>query len=97
MRSGSFCSRLSAGGLRRSEFGAGAGGLYRPALRYRIRFQDRLEVLEGALATGRQADVLIAEEVRSRLESVQQSATARTSVAHHLKFSKIEAWLLPTL
>jgi hypothetical protein len=66
-------------------------------LRYRTRFQDRLEVLEGALAIGRQADVLAAEEVRSRLETVQESATARTSVADHLNFSKIKAWLAPSL
>jgi hypothetical protein len=66
-------------------------------LRYRMRFQDRLEVLEGALAIGRQADALVTEEVRSRLDAVQKSATAPTSVADHLKFSKIKAWLVPTL
>jgi hypothetical protein len=66
-------------------------------LRYRMSFQDRLEVLEGALAIGRRADVLATEEVRSRLDVVQQSANARTSVADHLNFSKIKAWLAPTL
>ena len=66
-------------------------------LRRRMSFQDRLEVLEGALAIGRQADVLVTEEVRSRLDAVQQSAKAPTSVADHLKFSKIKAWLVPTL
>jgi len=66
-------------------------------LRYRISFQDRLEVLEGALAIGRRTDVLATEEVRSRLDAVQQSANARTSVADHLNFSKIKAWLAPTL
>ncbi|MPR12925.1 hypothetical protein [Microvirga tunisiensis] len=66
-------------------------------LRYRMSFQDRLEVLEGALAIGRQADLLMTEEVRSRLDAVQQSAKAPTSVADHLKFSKIKEWLAPAL
>jgi hypothetical protein len=66
-------------------------------LSYRMRFQDRLEALEGALAIARRADVMATEEVRSRLETVQQSAKPRTSVADHLDFSKIKAWLVPTL
>jgi hypothetical protein len=66
-------------------------------LRYRISWQDRLEVLEGALAIGRQADVLATEQVKSRLDAVQQSAKAPTSVADHLKFSKIKEWLAPPL
>jgi hypothetical protein len=60
-------------------------------LGYRMHFHDRLEVLEGALAIGRQADVLATEEVRSRLKTVQEIATARTLVADHLNFSKIKA------
>jgi hypothetical protein len=66
-------------------------------LRYRMSFQDRLEVLEGALAIGRQADLLATKEVRSRLDAVQQRAKAPTSVADYLNFSKIKAWLAPTL
>jgi hypothetical protein len=64
-------------------------------LRYRISFRDRLEVLHEALAIGRQADILAPVEVRSRLDAVQQKAKARTSVADHLKFSKIKEWLAP--
>ena len=66
-------------------------------LRCRISFHDRLEVLEGALAIGRQADVLATDEVRSRLDAAQQSAKAPTSVADHFKFSKIKEWLAPPL
>jgi hypothetical protein len=66
-------------------------------LRCRISWQDRLEVLEGALAIGRQADVLATEEVRSRLDAVRQSAKATRSVADHLKFSKNKEWLAPSL
>jgi hypothetical protein len=66
-------------------------------LRYRMSFQDRLEVLEGALVIGRHADVLATDEVRTRLEAIQQSAKARTSVPDYFKFSKIKAWLAPAL
>jgi hypothetical protein len=66
-------------------------------LRYRMSFQDRLAVLDGALAIGRQGDLMATEEVRSRLDAVQQSAKTHTSVAHHLKFSKIKEWLAHTL
>ncbi|WP_230532942.1 hypothetical protein [Microvirga roseola] len=62
-----------------------------------MRSQDRLEVLKGASAIGRQADVLVTEEVRSRPDAARQSAKAPTSVADHLKFSKINAWFAPTL
>jgi hypothetical protein len=66
-------------------------------LRYRVSWQDRLEVLEGALSIGRQADKLATAQVKSRLDAVQQSAKAPTSVADHLKFSKIKEWLAPPL
>ena len=62
-----------------------------------VSFQRGLEILEGALAIGRQADVLATDEVRSRLDAVQQSAKAPTSVADHFKFSKIKEWLAPPL
>jgi len=35
-------------------------------MRYRFSFQKDLEVLEGALAIGRQADLLATEEARTR-------------------------------
>jgi hypothetical protein len=66
-------------------------------LRHRMNFQDRLEVLKGALAIGRHVDVLELAEVRTRLEVVQQKAKAPTSEADHLKFSKIKEWLVPNL
>jgi hypothetical protein len=61
------------------------------------KFPDHLKVLEGALAIGRQADEPAPEEVRARLDAVQQSAKACSSVADHPKFAKIKAWLVPTL
>jgi hypothetical protein len=64
-------------------------------VRDRIKFRDRLEVLEGALAIGRQADRLAPEEVGARLDAVQQSSNTPTSVPDNPKFSKIKAWFAP--
>jgi len=65
-------------------------------LRHRKGFRSRLAVLEGALAVGRQADMPAVADVRSRLDAIQTSAKARTSVADHLKFSKLKDWLVPS-
>src|SRR3712207_2287358 len=46
--------------------------------RYGVSFQQGLDILEGALAIGRQADVLGPEEVTTRLEVVRQSAPPRS-------------------
>jgi hypothetical protein len=62
-----------------------------------LPFWQRLKVLEGVLAIGRQAEVLALETVRPRLDVVQQSATAPTSVPDHPLFAKIKNWLAPAL
>jgi hypothetical protein len=64
-------------------------------MKYRIRFPELLAVLEGALAIGRQANVLAPDEVRTRLDAVQRSAGTPTSIPDHPKFAKIKAWLSP--
>ena len=68
-------------------------------LTYPLTFQEKLEILEGALAIGRQADMLAPEEVTTRLQAVQQSApiltTASTTVAYSSKLAKIKAWFAP--
>jgi hypothetical protein len=64
---------------------------------YRLSFRERLDVLEGALAIGRQADVLAPDEVRTRLATVQQSTTAPTSIPDSAVFSKIKSWFAPVL
>jgi hypothetical protein len=66
-------------------------------MRSQRKFPDHLKVLEGALAIGRQAAEPAPEEVRARLDAVQQSAKTPLSVADHPKFSKIKAWLAPSL
>jgi hypothetical protein len=66
-------------------------------MRSQRKFPDHLKVLEGALAIGRQAAEPASEEVRARLDAVQQSAKAPLSVADHPKFAKIKAWLAPSL
>jgi hypothetical protein len=69
------------------------------ALRMRChrKFPERLKILEGALAIGRRADEPAPEEVRARLDAVQQSAKALSSVADYPNFTKIKAWLAPSL
>ena len=47
-------------------------------IRYRLKLREGLQILEGALAIGRQADGLAPEEVTTRLESVRPSATPPT-------------------
>ncbi len=58
----------------------------------RMSFQSRLEVLEGALAIGRQADLFPSDEVRTRMAAVQAGATTPTSVPDTPFLSKIKGW-----
>ena len=60
----------------------------------RFPFQEGLEVLEGALAIGRQADALGLDTVKTRMGAVQGRATMDTSVADadNSLFSKIKGW-----
>ena len=66
-------------------------------LRYRLPFQELLDILEGALAIGRQADLLAPEEVTTRLEAVRQSAPPPKQAAFPSKLAKIKAWFAPAL
>ncbi len=63
----------------------------------RLSFQEALEILEGALAIGRQADLLAPEEVTTRLETVRQSAPPPKQAALPSKLAKIKAWFAPAL
>ena len=56
-------------------------------------FEYGLQVLEGALATGRQADTLGVDEARTRLEKVQSRASSAASVADSPIFAKVKSWL----
>ncbi len=58
----------------------------------RMSFDERLKVLDGALAIGRQADPFSPEEVGSRMKAVQASATRPTSVPDTPLFSKMKNW-----
>jgi hypothetical protein len=60
---------------------------------YVIPFNVGLEVLEGALAIGRQADPFAADEVKARLDLVRAKAQSSTSVEDHPFFSKVKDWL----
>ena len=59
---------------------------------YYIPFRKGLEVLEGALAIGRQANILALEAARARMEVVQQGAATPTSVPDNPLFSMIKGW-----
>ncbi|ANY77456.1 hypothetical protein BB934_03815 [Microvirga ossetica] len=61
-------------------------------LRWRLPFQEGMRVLEEALAIGRQADLSIPDEVRTRMEAVQARATILTSVPDTPLFVKIKKW-----
>src|SRR5215217_8195865 len=43
--------------------------------RYRMTFDHGLEILDGALAIGPQAEAIAAEEVKARMDSVRRGAT----------------------
>jgi hypothetical protein len=51
-----------------------------------------IEVLEGALAIGRQAEPLAPDTARARMEAVQEKATTETSIDETPLFGKIKAW-----
>jgi len=61
-----------------------------------ITLDEGLEVLEGALAIGRQADPLGPETVRPRLDAVRSKAVTPTSISDASLFSKIKKWLTTT-
>jgi hypothetical protein len=56
-----------------------------------LTFEQGLQVLEGALAIGRQAEAFAPDEVRSRIEAVQRSTTTG-AIADSPNFAKIKAW-----
>jgi hypothetical protein len=61
-------------------------------VRWRLPFQEGMNVLEGALAIGRQAGVSPPDEVRIRMGAVQARATISTSVPDTSLFAKIKTW-----
>ena len=63
--------------------------------KYRFLFQESLEILEGVLTIGRQADLLAPEEVTTRLAAVQKSAPPPEPAAPSSKFAKLKAWFAP--
>jgi hypothetical protein len=63
-------------------------------MRWRLSFGQRLEILTGALAIGRQADGLAPDEVRRRMDYVKQGAAASTSVDEHPLISKYQGWFV---
>jgi hypothetical protein len=62
-------------------------------MRWRLPLREGIRVLEGALALGRQADALAPDEVRTRLDGIQQQASTPTSMDEHPMFAKVHGWL----
>src|SRR3712207_4270672 len=60
-------------------------------IRYRLPFRQGLQILEGALAIGRQADLLAPEEVTTRLETAQQAASHPPITVSTSKLAKLKA------
>jgi hypothetical protein len=67
-------------------------------IRRRLAFEKGLGVLEGALAIGRQADVLALEDVRGRMDDAKSSAeaaqqtAAKSAPATSYLVSKLKTW-----
>jgi hypothetical protein len=60
-----------------------------------MSFDQALEVLEGALAIGRQADPFAADEVRSRMDAVRANAPAASPLPAEVPpsiLSKMRSW-----
>ena len=60
--------------------------------RGRLSFQQRLEILEGALAIGRQSDQLGADEVKTRMEEVRSRSITATAIPDTPLSAKIKSW-----
>ena len=60
-------------------------------LAHPLAFQELLKDLEGALAIGRQADMLAPQEVTTRLQAVQHMAPP-AMVTPSSKLAKLKAW-----
>ena len=89
-----FVTRLACADTTEIECARAAFIQSRTAGKY--NFAEGLNILEGALAIGRQADALAPDAVKTRMDLVQGRATSSTSVADSAVFSKIKSWLVAT-
>ena len=58
----------------------------------RFNFDRGLQVLEGVLSIGKQADLIPPDAMRNRMEAVQARATSVTSVPDTPLFDQIKGW-----
>jgi len=61
-------------------------------VRRHVTFEKGLRILEGALAIGRQADVLGLDTVKIRMDVVQSRAATAPSAADRRLLSKLKSW-----
>jgi hypothetical protein len=57
-------------------------------------FDKGLQVLEGALAIGRQADLFPADEMQARMEAIRPRTTEQRPAPARPFFSKVKEWLV---
>ena len=62
-----------------------------------VSIEKGIEVLEGALAIGPQAEPLAPETARTRLEAVRGKAPASGSKANSPWLKKVKSWLTANL
>jgi hypothetical protein len=58
----------------------------------RFPFNEGLQVLEGALAIRRQAELFAPDEVKTRMEAIEAKATTPPSVSDIPFFAKLKSW-----
>ena len=61
--------------------------------RRRLSIEKGIEILEGALAIGRQAEPLAPETARTRLDAAKAKVTTVPSKPDSSLFGKVTAWL----
>jgi hypothetical protein len=59
-----------------------------------MAFRQGLEILEGALAIGRQAESFAPDELKSRMDAVRARAVTPTSIPDTPLFAKIKSWFV---
>ena len=63
--------------------------------RGRLKIAQGIEILEGALAIGRQADPLGLDTVRTRMEAAKGQATPAAAVPKRPLLAKVKSWFAP--
>jgi hypothetical protein len=94
-----YVTRLACADTKGVELGREAYITWHTRHDYTVPFEKGLRVLDGALAIGRQADALSAEEIRTRMKAAKMDQSGPTRAATPAPaadtpfFSKVKSWL----